>query len=80
MSKNHELYPVDCDAGNNPKLLELAFHRQGNAMHSNIVMLPLGSFTPFHTHDTVGNTGLVICSGQRGLRSLSASSYNDILV
>ena len=41
-------------------------------MHSNIVVP--GSFTSLHTHDTVGNMGVMICFSQGGLHSLSASS------
>ena len=41
-----------------------------------VTLLPLGNFTSLHTHDTVGNTGVMICFGHGGLHSLSASSLD----
>ena len=57
-----EVYP-DCGAGSDPKLF---FWEGGGG----------GSLSPPRLNIfTVGNIGVMICLGQGGLRSLSASSY-----
>ena len=66
----------DRGAGNDLEPLGIAFYHQGNAMHSRgiVTLLQPGNFTSLYTHDTVDNTGVMICFGQGGLRSLGALS------
>ena len=60
-------YP-DCGAGNDPKLF---FFFGGVAGWGGGILSP-----PRFNIFTVGNMGVIICLGQGGLRSLSASSLS----